>query len=186
MRFLPMMEVPLAHGPAVEQAFREFYNSGRSAHAIDGVLLAPLLNHLTQYRVAYTLRFVPDRGYFIERGVDPEQLWAIHGTRAGAPPLQPLSATPTPDIPSSAAPMSLISVIQARIDATKGTSLAPTFLRLDHEQLGLLRPYAHREGLSEFVMGLPVELIGSPSDEARRDRGEVGFAIPTEAIASKE
>jgi hypothetical protein len=67
MRFLPLNNAPMAFGPAVEKVVRDFYSTGRSVHSLDGTMLAPLLNCLRESKIPFTLRFVPDGGYVVER-----------------------------------------------------------------------------------------------------------------------
>lgn len=71
MRFEPLSGAPVAHGPAVEEVMARFQCDGFSCHTPDGTLLAPLLNSLNASGIAYTLRFIPGRGYLVERGATP-------------------------------------------------------------------------------------------------------------------
>lgn len=214
MRFLPLHDAPIAHGPAFEQVIREFYITGRSVHSLDGTLLAPLLNYLRESKIPFTLRYVPGGGYYVERGSgpvyrstpplmnDPEsirrQQELLHGHA------QPDLSNPPADGRDLGGPdhhgrhedaMSLVDIIAAHIQATKGSDLSSDYLRLTEDQWQRLRAYAHREqadpadparGPYDTLMGLPVEIIGSYEDRAREARGQRGFTIPNEAIAPKE
>lgn len=235
MRFLPLHDAPIAHGPAFEAVIREFYITGRSVHSTDGTLLAPLLNYLREAKIAFTLRYVPGGGYYVERGADPifrarppmansrtttTQLEIMNGqftaaresldrhrvdagADGGQTPHGRDSAgadqdaagdndaaggedgrTPVPDA------MSIVDVVLAHVQATKGTALTPEYLRLTDEEWQQVRGYAHREttvdSTFDTLCGIPVEIIGSYEDRARQARGQVGFQIPREAIAPKE
>lgn len=68
MQYAPALGLPLAHGPAVEDAIRRFYATGQSTHTADSPVLPPLLNALELAGVAFTLRFAPGHGYVVERG----------------------------------------------------------------------------------------------------------------------
>lgn len=209
MRFLPLHDMPPTHGPAVEKAIRDFYNTGRSVHSPDGVVLASLLNHLRDAKIPFTLRFVPGGGYFVERGADlitqPRTVIHAQDHREEAPKAD-RAHDGSEDSPGPAAEsrapggdparavlhargwpaLSHIDVIAAHIDATKGTSLASEYVRITLDQWERLKPYAHREGDHHTLLGLPVEVIHTPEDEARQANGQRGFVIPAEAIASKE
>lgn len=206
MRFTTSLRnVPEAHGPAVELAIRQFHECGKSVHSLDGTILAPLLNHLVESNVPFTLRHVPRGGWYVEYGPeathptrsryahssDPAAIAAVQGDSSRADDAAGDSAPDAgrADVRNRAESLELtimIDVITAHIAATKGTALSPQYLRLMPEDIAALRAYMGPADPVPTLCGLPVEELGSKYDRARQERGEVGFAIPREAIASKE
>jgi len=66
MRYTPDEGLPLAHGPAVEEAIRRFHATGRSFHTLDSPLLPAVLAALQSGAASFTLSFVAGQGYLIE------------------------------------------------------------------------------------------------------------------------
>lgn len=156
MHFRPLTNAPLAHGPAVEQAIRQFHESGVSLHDVDGVVLAPLLEHLRHNRKPFVLTYMPGSGYRVEAGAPVSEPPAM----VAAVPVAHAPPVATEELPDTFQdPARTIGELSRQLEAARDTPYPVRVFSLTKAQYDSIKGYIHLDDDgTEFLMGVPVQV----------------------------